>query len=125
MIVLTVDEIIYQHKRLIEQFGGSDGLRDMGLLESAVASVNGGFENTETYPTVEEKAARFAYALTQNHAFVDGNKRIGMLAMLTTLAMNDVAIRYTQQELIELGLSAADGRAGYEDVLEWINRHKQ
>lgn len=125
MILLTVEEIIYQHKRLIEQFGGSDGIRDIGLLESAVASVSGSFDDVESYPTIEEKAARFAYALTQNHAFVDGNKRVGMLAMLTTLAINGVAIEYTQQELIDLGLSVADGRTGYDDVLGWIRKHKE
>ena len=124
MILLTVDEIIFQHTKLIERFGGGHGLRDMGLLESAVASISAGFEDTETYPTVEEKAARLAYSLSQNHAFVDGNKRIGMLAMLTTLALNDIVIRYTQPELIELGLSVADGRYGYEKILEWINLHK-
>lgn len=124
MIILTVDEIIYQHQRLIDRFGGSAGIRDIGLLESAVASVNSGYEDTENYPTVEEKAARFAYALTQNHAFVDGNKRIGMVAMLTTLVMNDVSIQYTQRELVDLGLSVADGKMGYEAVLDWIKSHR-
>lgn len=123
MIVLTVDEIILLHGKLIAATGGSPGLRDRGLLESAVYSVNSGFDEVETYPTVEEKAARFAYALTQNHAFVDGNKRIGILAMLTTLRINGVKLQYTQRELIDLGLGIADGALGYEAVLGWIEEH--
>ena len=123
MIVLTVDEIILLHDKLIAATGGSPGLRDRGLLESAVYSVNSGFDEVETYPSTEEKAARFAYALTQNHAFVDGNKRIGILAMLTTLRMNDVALQYAQQELIDLGLGIADGSLQYKAVLAWIEQH--
>lgn len=124
MIVLTVDEIILLHDKLIVATGGSPGLRDRGLLESAVYSVSSSFDEVETYPTVEEKAARFAYALTQNHAFADGNKRIGILAMLTTLRMNDVELQYTQRELIDLGLGIAGGTLQYEAVLEWVEKHK-
>lgn len=125
MIILTVDEIILLHDKLITATGGSPGLRDRGLLESAVYSVSSGFDEVETYPTAEEKAARFAYALTQNHAFVDGNKRIGMLAMLTTLRMNNVALQYTQPELIALGLGVADGSVDYAGVLAWVRGHRQ
>lgn len=123
MILLTVDEIIMLHEKLLAATGGLPGLRDRGLLESAVFSVNASFEEVEQYPTVEEKAARLAYALISNHAFADGNKRVGVLAMLMTLRMNGVALRYTQQELIDLGLAAASGKAGYEDILAWILRH--
>lgn len=125
MIILTVEEILYQHQRLIEEFGGSSGVRDIGLLESTVASVNSGFDDMETYPAIEEKPARFAYALIQTHAFVDGNKRIGVLAMLTTLEINGVDILFTQQELVELGLDIAGGHAPYNDVLKWIREHLQ
>ena len=124
MILLTVDEIIMLHSKLLKATGGLPGLRDRGLLESAVLGINAGFENVEQYPTVEEKAARLAYALITNHAFVDGNKRVGILAMLTTLKLNGVMLRYTQQELIDLGLAAASGTIGYGKILEWIWRHE-
>ncbi len=124
MIVLTVDEIVVLHGKLIAATGGSPGLRDRGLLESAVYSVHSSFDEVERYPTTEEKAARFAFALSQNHAFVDGNKRVGVLAMLTTLRMNAVPIHYTQRELIDLGLGIADGSLAYEAVLAWIKAHK-
>ena len=124
MILLTADEIIMLHSKLLKATGGLPGLRDRGLLESAVLGVNTGFENMEQYPTVEEKAARLAYALIKNHAFVDGNKRVGVLAMLMTLKLNGVVLRYTQQELISLGLAAADSTAEYSKILEWSLRHQ-
>ena len=124
MILLTVEEIIELHDKLIDRTGGSHGLRDQSLLESAVYSAMSGFEGSEAYPTVEEKAARFMFALTNNHAFVDGNKRIGVLAMLMTLSLNDVPLQYTQEELITLGLSAADGSYDYPAIWEWIQTHK-
>ena len=124
MIVLTVDEIILLHGKLLRATGGTPGLRDPELLESAVLGVNAGFGDTERYPTVEAKAARLAFALVSSHAFVDGNKRTGMLAMLMLLRLNNVTLRYTQKELINLGLDAASGRANYEDILEWIFQHR-
>lgn len=82
MIFLSTDEIIALHSKIITRTGGSDGLRDIGLLESAVNSAYAGYDDHEQYPTIEEKAARLAFALISNHAFVDGNKRIGVIVML-------------------------------------------
>ena len=124
MILLTVDEIIELHTKLIAKTGGSDGLRDLRLLESAVYSAQSSFNDEELYPTISEKAARLMYALVSNHAFVDGNKRIGVFVMLMTLKLNGIALHYTQGELIELGLSAACGKSKYEDILVWIHNHK-
>lgn len=124
MILLTVEEIIALHNKLIEKTGGSYGLRDKGLLESAVYSAISGFADSDAYPSVEEKAARLMFALTNNHAFVDGNKRIGVLTMLMTLQLNNVKISYTQAELISLGLSVAEGKTDYDKILFWITEHK-
>ena len=123
MILLTVDEIIELHTKLIAKTGGSDGLRDIGLLESAVYSAQSSFGDEELYPTVSQKAARLMYALVSNHAFVDGNKRIGVFVMLTTLRLNGITLRYSQPELIHLGLSTASGTTKYEDILSWIHNH--
>lgn len=120
MILLTVNEIISMHSKLIAKTGGTDGLRDFGLLESAVNSSNASYDDVEVYKTVEEKSARLAYSIVSNHAFVDGNKRIGILVMLATLRLNDAIIKYSRNELIDLGLSLADGKLKYEDVLDWI-----
>ena len=124
MITLTVSEIFRLHQKLLDATGGLSGTRDLGLLESAVYSANQVFGEEEAYPTVEQRAARLAYAITQNHPFVDGNKRLGMLVMLMTLRLNHVQIQYTQAELIQLGLSVADNSYRYEDILAWINNHK-
>ena len=124
MITLTVSEILRLHQKLLDATGGLSGTRDLGLLESAVYSANQVFGEEEAYPTVEQRAARLAYAITQNHPFVDGNKRIGMLVMLMTLRLNHVQIQYTQAELIQLGLSVADNSYRYEDIVAWINNHK-
>ena len=124
MITLTVSEILRLHQKLLDATGGLSGTRDLGLLESAVYSANQVFGEEEAYPTVEQRAARLAYAITQNHPFVDGNKRIGMLVMLMTPRLNHVQIQYTQAELIQLGLSVADNSYRYEDILAWITNHK-
>ena len=124
MIVLTVEEITALHAKLIERTGGSHGLRDQSLLESAVYSALSAFGDREAYPTVEEKAARLMFALTNNHAFVDGNKRIGVFTMLMTLQLNSINLHYTQGELISLGLLVAAGEMDYESILAWILEHK-
>ncbi len=124
MTLLTIDEIKLLHSKLIAKTGGLDGVRDIGLLESAVYSANGGFGDEERYPTIEEKSARLAYAIVSNHAFIDGNKRIGVLVLLMTLRLNRVNLSYSQQDLITLGLSIADGSFAYDDTLRWVLAHK-
>ena len=123
MILLTPQEIVTIHAKLIEKTGGSDGIRDRGLLESAVYGAQASFDEVEQYPTAPEKAAWLAFALIQNHAFVDGNKRIGVFVMLMTLKLNRVAIRYSQKELIDLGLGIASGNLKYQQILEWLQEH--
>ena len=124
MILLTVSEIISIHSKLIAKTGGLDGIRDISLLESAVASANNSFDDIEQYPTIEEKGARLAFAIISNHAFIDGNKRIGILTILMTLKLNKSTITYSQEELIELGLSIASGTSKYDYIYEWIIKHK-
>ena len=110
---------------MISRSGGSLGIRDIGLLESAVYSAIANYEGIDAYPSIEEKSARLMFALANNHAFIDGNKRIAVFVMLMTLHLNDIKIIYTQKELIFLGLSVADGKMNYNQILDWINNHKQ
>lgn len=124
MIILSVEEIIELHAKMVSRTGGSAGLRDIGLLESAVYSAQAAFGDEEVYPTAEEKAARLMYALVSDHAFIDGNKRIGVFAMLMTLKLNGIAISYSQKELADLGLSVAAGNSQYKDILMWIREHR-
>ena len=112
-----------RHGNLIPQRGGPPGLRDEGLLESAVAAPFASFGTEELYQTLRQKAARLGYGLVQNHAFVDGNKRIAAHATLTFLALNGVELEYTQEKLSDIFLKLASGEAKYEDLLAWIIEH--
>ena len=123
MKILSKRQILILHEHLISEMGGQSGLRDEGLLESALAAPFAAFGSEELYPTLVQKAARLGYGLAKNHAFIDGNKRIAAHAMLTFLAINGVEPRYTQQELSDIFLKLAAGEAEYEDLLAWINEH--
>mgnify|MGYP000336716135 FL=1 len=120
MIRLTVSQIVKLHEQLIQQTGGSYGIRDMGLLESAVEAPLQSFGEHELYPSIQAKAARLGYGLIKNHAMIDGNKRIGAHAMLVMLALNGVSLQYTQKDLYTVILDVAAGQKGYECLLDWI-----
>ena len=124
MIKFSKEKILLLHKLMAEATGGSVGLRDEALLESALENAFAGFGDQEFYPTKEEKGARLGYALISNHAFVDGNKRIGVYVMLSFLEMNGIKIKCTDEEIIHIGLSVADGSMGYEELLQWVRSHK-
>ena len=94
------------------------------MLDSALEGAFAGFGDQAFYPTKEEKAARLGYTLISNHAFVDGNKRIGVYIMLTFLEMNGIRLQCTDDELVDIGLSVASGRMKYEELLQWVLDHK-
>lgn len=123
MKILTKDQIILLHAQLIKETGGMDGIRDEGLLDSAILSPFQSFDGKDLYPSVLEKGARLGFGLVQNHAFVDGNKRIGAHAMLVFLALNGFAFSYTQKELTEIILSVASGKKDCDDLLLWLRSH--
>ena len=106
-----------------EETGGSAGVRDMGLLNSALESAYATFGGDELYPSREEKGARVGFSLISNHAFVDGNKRIGMFIMLIFLEVNGVKIRPTNDEVVRVGLAVAAGEMKYEELLAWIREN--
>ena len=124
MIKFDKEKVLLLQQLVIESSGGSAGVRDFGLLDSAIESAYQTFSGQELYPTKEEKGARLGYNLVSNHAFVDGNKRIGLLVMLSFLAINGINLKYTDEELIFIGLSLADGKMPYEKLLSWIKDHK-
>lgn len=123
MIVLSKRQVILLHKDLIDQTGGIEGLRDEGLLDSALSAPFQSFEDQVLYPSLYQKAARLAFGLVKNHPFLDGNKRIGAHAMLVFLALNGVELRYTQQALSDIFLSLAAGTAGFDDLHQWLLGH--
>ena len=88
------------HSELISATGGTDGVRDLGLLSSALNAPFQQFENTDLFPTIQQKAARLGYGLIKNHAFIDGNKRICAHVMLIFLEINGISLEYTQKNFI-------------------------
>ena len=121
---LSKEQILLLHSQLIQQTGGSDGVRDHALLESAIEAPFQSFGGDELYPTIQAKAARLGYGLIKNHCRIDGNKRIGTHVMLVFLALNGIELSYTQKELYEVILQVASGELEYEDLLKWILRHQ-
>ena len=124
MIKFSKEKVLLLHQIIAEATGGSIGVRDEGLLESALESAYASFGGQDFYPSKEEKGARLGYALISNHAFVDGNKRIGVYVMLAFLEMNGIRIRCTDEELVRVGLSVADGSMGYDELLRWVTEHR-
>ena len=123
MKILDKRQVQLLHQQLIEASGGSPGLRDEGLLESALSAPFQSFAGTSAYLSLQQKAARLGYGLVKNHPFVDGNKRTGAHVMLVFLAVNGVEPRYTQQELVDVILRTASGESRYEDLLAWLLAH--
>lgn len=124
MIILTKKQILMLHSQLIQQTGGSDGVRDDGLLESAIETPFQSFGGKDLYPTIQSKAARLGYGLIKNHPMIDGNKRTGAHAMLVFLALNGIELQYTQRELYSIILDIASGEKSYDDLLAWILKHE-
>ena len=124
MIKLSKEQVLMLHTQLIRQSGGSDGIRDVNLLESALDTPFQSFGGEELYPTIQAKAARLGYGLIKNHSMIDGNKRIGAHALLVFLALNGIELKYTQKELYEIILAVAAGQKEYEDLLKWILKHQ-
>lgn len=124
MIKLTKEQILLLHSDLIKMTGGSDGVRDIGLLESALETPFQSYGGEELYPSIQAKAARLCYGLVKNHAMIDGNKRIGVHAMLVFLSVNGYELEYTQKELSDLIFDVAADKKQYEDVMQWLLEHQ-
>ncbi len=120
MIKFSKEKVLLLHQYIASETGGSIGVRDEGLLESALEGAYATFDGRELYPSKEEKAARIGASLVGNHAFLDGNKRIGMYVMLTFLEVNGSRIECTDADIVRVGLALADGSMNYEGLLAWL-----
>ena len=123
MNILTKRQIILLHTQMIQQSGGTDGIRDEGLLDSAINQPFQTFDDIELYPGVIDKAVRLGYGLITNHPFIDGNKRIGAHAMLVLLAINGIELQYDDDDLINLILTIAAGQADDRALHAWVRSH--
>ena len=124
MIKFNKEKILLLHQVMAEATGGDVGVRNEALLESAIENIYATFDGVELYPTKEEKAAKLGYSLISNHAFVDGNKRIGMYIMISFLELNGIKLDASNDDVYKLGMAVADGSADSDAILKWINEHK-
>lgn len=125
MIRLSKEQVLMLHAQLIEATGGSPGMRDEAMLDSALSNPFQSFSGEDLYPTLCARAARLCFGLVKNHPMVDGNKRLGAHVMLVFLALNGCELSYTQEELSGIILDLAAGKTGAEDILAWILAHRQ
>ena len=123
MIRLTKKHILNLHSQQIDIFGGIDGVRDDNLLDLSVESAYQTFDGKYLYKNVVSQAVHLGYSLVMNHPFIDGNKRIGAHAMLTTLYINGLEMGYSQDELIDTIIGIASSNLTENDLLEWLENH--
>ncbi len=123
MIWVTTDDVVRLHAQIIKTTGGLEGIRDLGILESALAAPLQTFGGEELFPGTVEKIARLGYGLASNHAFIDGNKRIGALVVQLLLKWNGYKLTLKPGELADMFISIADGTSGENDLLQWIQKH--
>ena len=124
MIRFSREKVLLLHQLVIEETGGAADVRDLDLLDSALASAFQTFDGAELYPTKEEKAARIGYSLISNHAFVDGNKRIGMYILLTFLETNGIRLHPSVDDVARVGFAVARGEMDYDGLLAWIRENR-
>ncbi len=120
---LSLEQVLRLQANLIEVYGGTAGIRDLGLVQSALAMPQASFGGQVLHPTLFDQAAAYLYHLVQNHPFVDGNKRIGAASALVFLAMNDTQITGDEDGLVALTLSVACGETGKTEIATWFRDH--
>jgi death on curing protein len=121
MKYLTTQQVLRIHARSIELFGGDTGVRDLGLVESALAQPRASFDGTELYPTLADKAAALAYSLVRNHPFLDGNKRTGYGAMMMFLGRNGHTIGAPLDDHASVFQRPASGELDREGFRAWLS----
>jgi death-on-curing protein len=121
--VIGLEDVLYQHSTIIAATGGSDGVRDVEILKSAISRPFQTFDGKDLYPAIIEKAAALLESLLQNHPFVDGNKRTGYSVMRTFLIVNGWDIDASEDEKYNFVVSIASGEKNYDDILDWLITH--
>jgi len=120
---LTLIEVLELHRRILEQSGGALGIRDTGLLESAIAQPRMTFGGEDLYPSLLEKAAALGFSIIMNHPFVDGNKRTGHAATETFLVLNGLEINASVDEQERMVMAIASSKQEREVFVEWLQQN--
>jgi len=124
-LFLDIDKVMRMHLSLIERYGGEAGLRDAGLLHSAIAMPQASFGGEFLHVDIFEMAAAYLFHIVQNHPFIDGNKRAGAAAALVFLKINDVKIEADEDAMVDLTLRVATGQAGKGEIAAFFRRLAQ
>lgn len=119
-LFLDLEHTLRLHRSLIEHYGGAEGIRDVGLLQSAIAMPQASYGGEYLHDDIFEMAAAYLFHLVQNHPFLDGNKRIGAASAIVFLALNDIEIDNDEQGLVDLALAVATGTAGKKEIAEFF-----
>lgn len=120
---LTLEEVLCIHDAIIEKFGGSHGVRDLGLVESAIARPSAGFRDYEAYPDIYIKSAVLAHSILKNHPFIDGNKRTAMMAMEQCLYINGLTIAAKKDEIYQLALNIENNSLDETGIAKLLSKH--
>lgn len=123
MRYLTTENVIQIHFELVEATGGSQGLRDLGLLESAVTRPQATFEGKDLYPNLLLKASALAHSLLLNYMFVDGNKRTATVSMIEFLILNGKKIQAANKEIVDFALWIENKKPTIEQIAQWLEKH--
>lgn len=120
---ITLDEVLAIHDDMVERYGGSFGIRDLGLTQSAIARPQASFGGEDLYPTIIDKAAALFHSLIFNHAFVDGNKRTTMTATARFLYINGYELEATDEEFVDFPLRVENKHLDIEEIATWLKGH--
>lgn len=123
MKYLTSEDVLLLHNMAVDESGGSHGLRDLGLLESAVARPQASFGNQDLYSNIFLKAGALVHGLLRNHPFVDGNKRTSMYSAMTFLELNGYQFKAEQKEVVNFALKVENDRLSVEEIAKWLKEH--
>lgn len=123
MKYLSAKDVLLLHSMAIDESGGSHGLRDLGLLESAVARPQSSFGGEDLYPNIFLKAAALIHGLLRNHAFIDGNKRTSMYSAMTFLELNGYKFDAKQKEVVDFALKVENERTSVAEISKWLKEH--
>jgi death-on-curing protein len=124
-VFLTLGEVIEIHRDQIERYGGDPGIRDLGLLQSAMAVPAAGFGGRYLHTDLCEMAAAYLFHTTQSHPFIDGNKRTGTVASLVFLSLNDVKLEADEEEFERVVLGVAEGKIDKASVAEFFRKNSR
>ncbi len=122
---ISLDEVIAIHDNMVSLYGGSHGIRDLGLVESAISRPQATFGGNDLYPDIFLKAAALFHSLMFNHAFVDGNKRTTITSTARFISLNGYELRATDREFVDFPLRVENNHLSFEEIAKWLKQNSK